>query len=64
VAALWCLGGAAMSGLGLMHAHRYTPGDVVLDLAPAVPWALGYLGMALVYAVAGALTVPDDTRHG
>src|SRR5262249_12064205 len=47
-AALWCWTGAALSLTGLMHAYAFTPGDTVVHLAPALPWALGY-------AVVGAL---------
>jgi len=38
-AAGWCLAGAALSALGLVHSYRWTPADTVLSLTPAWPWA-------------------------
>ncbi len=61
-AAAWCAVGAALSAAGLMHAYRFVPADTALDLRPAWPWALGYGAMALVFALARWVTVPDDAR--
>jgi AGZA family xanthine/uracil permease-like MFS transporter len=58
-AAGWCLAGAALSAVGLIHSYRWTPADTVLSLTPAWPWAVGYAVMALCFAVAPWVTVPD-----
>lgn len=64
-AALWCSAAAAISIAGLMHSYAFTPGDTVIDLAPAWPWAVGYSVMALLFLAARWLTVPDDSAgHG
>jgi AGZA family xanthine/uracil permease-like MFS transporter len=57
-AATWCLGAALLTMAGLMHAYRWTPGDTVLELAPAWPWVEGYCAMAICFALARWLTVP------
>ena len=57
-AAGWCCAGAALSALGLMHSYRWTPGDTVLWLHPAWPWATAYLVMAGCFALARWVTVP------
>src|SRR5208282_369331 len=48
-AGAWCLGGAALSAVGLMHSYRWAPGDTVLSLTPAWPWAAGYAVMAVIF---------------
>jgi len=64
-AAGWCLAGAALSAVGLIHSYRWTPSDTVLALTPAWPWALGYGVMAVCFAVAPWITSPvDDTSGG
>lgn len=63
-AALWCTAAAAISMAGLMHSYGFTPGDTVLELAPAWPWAVGYSVMAVVFLVARWVTVPDDASGG
>jgi AGZA family xanthine/uracil permease-like MFS transporter len=55
-AAAWCLAAAALSAIGLMHSYRWTPGDTALELAPAWPWAAGYLAMAVLFALAPWVT--------
>ena len=62
-AALWCLGAAALSAVGLIHSYRWTSSDTVLWLHPAWPWAVGYLVMAVCFAVAPWTTVPSE-EHG
>lgn len=52
----WCLLGAGLSSVGLMHSFRWTPSDTVLSLRPAVPWAAGYALMALVFFLAPWVT--------
>ncbi|GAB4152141.1 MAG: NCS2 family permease [Sphingomonadales bacterium] len=48
-AGIWFLVGAALSGLGFIHAHAYVAGDVIGQLAPNLnKWTIGYLVMALV----------------
>jgi AGZA family xanthine/uracil permease-like MFS transporter len=61
-AAAWCLGAAALSALGLMHSYRWTPGDTVLQLSPARPWAMAYLVMAACFALARWVTVPVEQQ--
>lgn len=60
MAALWCLVGAALSALGLMHSYAWTPADTVVSLTPAWPWALGYAVMALIFLVAPWVTVEGE----
>jgi adenine/guanine/hypoxanthine permease len=63
-AAIWCLVGAGLSVLGLMHAYAFTPGDTVIDMRPAWPWAIGYAIMAACFVAARWVTVPsDDPPH-
>jgi AGZA family xanthine/uracil permease-like MFS transporter len=63
-AALWSLVGAVLSGVGLMHSYKFTPGDTMVELAPAWPWVWGYLAMAAVFFVAPYVTEPDEGGHG
>ena len=64
-AALWCSAAALLSMAGLMHSYTFTPGDTVIDMSPAWPWAVGYSVMALVFMSARFITVPDDAGgHG
>jgi AGZA family xanthine/uracil permease-like MFS transporter len=60
LAALWCVVAAALSTLGLMHSYKWTPGDTAILLAPAWPWAAGYMLMAVVFLSAHVLTEPQD----
>jgi adenine/guanine/hypoxanthine permease len=63
-AAVWCMVAAALCVLGLMHAYAFTPGDTVIDMSPAWPWAIGYASMAVCFLLAPAITTPnDDTPH-
>ncbi len=57
-AGAWCLGGAALSAVGLLHSYRWAPADTVLSLTPAWPWAAGYTVMAAVFLLARWVTVP------
>jgi adenine/guanine/hypoxanthine permease len=59
-AAIWCWAGAALSAIGLMHSYRFTPGDTVVALAPAWPWAAGYAVMGLVFFAARWTTTPGE----
>ena len=61
-ASLWCLSGAALSTLGLMHSFRWTTGDTAIALAPAWPWAAGYAIMAAVFFSAKWLTVESEAH--
>jgi adenine/guanine/hypoxanthine permease len=61
-AALWCWAGAALSAVGLMHGYRFTPGDTVVDLSPAWPWAIGYGVMGLLFFSARWLTTPGESH--
>lgn len=62
-AAVWCWAGAALSAVGLMHAYAFTPGDTVVHLAPAWPWALGYGVVGVVFLLARWITEPGDGAH-
>ena len=59
LAAAWCAAAAALSAVGLMHAYQFTPGDTVLQLVPAWPWAIGYAIVALSLLAAQWITVPQ-----
>jgi AGZA family xanthine/uracil permease-like MFS transporter len=59
-AALWCAIASACAATGLIHAYRWTPGDTVLHLAPAWPWAAGYAVMAACFLAARWVTVESD----
>ncbi|HYG73999.1 MAG TPA: NCS2 family permease [Planctomycetota bacterium] len=55
-AGMWCLAGALLSMVGLMHSYQWTPGDTALSLAPSYPFALGYAMMAAVVMSANWIT--------
>ena len=57
-AAAWCASGAILCAMGLMHSYRFTPGDTVLSLTPAWPWAAGYALMAVTFVTARWTTRP------
>lgn len=61
-AALWCLAGASMSALGLMHAYFYTPGDTfaLLGTSAGFEWALAYLLSAAFLFVVPRISVEVD----
>jgi AGZA family xanthine/uracil permease-like MFS transporter len=59
-AAVWCLVGAVLSAVGLMHSYRWTPSDTAVSLTPAWPWAAGYLAAGACLFLARWVTVPDD----
>ncbi len=59
-AGVYCLVGAMLSALGLMHSYGFAPGDTRMTLAPAWPFAIGYSAMALVFFAARWVTVPND----
>ena len=59
-AALWMLVAAGLSAVGLAHGFQYTPGDTALRLAPAWPWAAGYLAIAAVLLAARWVTEPGE----
>jgi AGZA family xanthine/uracil permease-like MFS transporter len=62
-AALWMALAAALAALGLVHGYRFTAGDTTMRLAPAWPWAAGYLAMAAVFLLARWTTEPGE-GHG
>lgn len=51
-AGVWMAIAAALSATGLMHGYRFTPGDTVLHLKPAIEWAVGYGLMAALFFLA------------
>lgn len=57
-AAAWLGAASALSAAGLIHSYGWTQADTVMVLAPAWPWALGYLIVALVLLSARWLTIP------
>jgi AGZA family xanthine/uracil permease-like MFS transporter len=59
-AAGWCMAGALLCALGLMHSYQFTPGDTTLALQPAWPWAAGYTAMSVIFALARYLTEDED----
>lgn len=69
-AAAWCVAGAVLSAVGLMHTYSWGFADTVQDLRPhwpwAVPaanmWALGYLAMGLCFFLANWLTVKGESH--
>jgi len=61
-ASAWCAAAAVLSAVGLMHAYAWTPGDTVLVMRPAWPWAAGYAFMAAVFFLAPWVTVPTEGR--
>ncbi len=64
-AAVWALVGAALSGVGLIHAYAWDVKDVSLQLQAAPTWALGYLVMAIFLGIAPWITVPSEQDpHG
>jgi AGZA family xanthine/uracil permease-like MFS transporter len=58
--AIWCAIASGLSLTGLMHGYQFTPGDTVISLSPATPWAIGYGIMALILSIAPWITEPDD----
>jgi AGZA family xanthine/uracil permease-like MFS transporter len=62
-AGAWMLAGAVLSAAGLAHSYRYTAGDTAIRLAPAWPWALGYLAVAALFFLAPVVTEPGE-GHG
>lgn len=62
-AGAWCLAGALLSVLGLLHSYVFTPADTAVSLTPAWPWAAGYGLMALVCFAAPWITVPSEAGH-
>ena len=63
LAAVWCMVAACLSAAGLMHSYKFTPGDVVMDLSPAWPWAMGYAAVALCLLAAQWITEPHEGGH-
>ncbi|MBF0430797.1 MAG: NCS2 family permease [Fibrobacteria bacterium] len=56
-AALWCLAGAILSAIGLMHSFVWSFKDAPLSLTPAWRWAAAYLIMAACFALAKWVTI-------
>ena len=54
LAAAWCLAGAGLAWVGLMHGWRWTPADTVLELrwGAAPEAALGYAAMGALFFLA------------
>ena len=62
-AAGWMFGAAGLSAAGLIHAYRFTPGDVVGQLVPAWPYAAAYALVGAVFLAARHITVPAEDGH-
>jgi AGZA family xanthine/uracil permease-like MFS transporter len=62
VAGAWCLAGAALSAVGLMHSYRFTPGDSVLAVGqPAWSWCAGYAAMSLCFLIVKFVAQPTTS---
>ena len=59
-AGLWCLAGAAMSLIGLIHSYSFSGADTVVHLAPAWPFVISYACMAACFFLARFITVPTE----
>jgi AGZA family xanthine/uracil permease-like MFS transporter len=61
-AALWTLGAAALSWVGLMHSYQWTSADTVIHLGwgTGASWAVGYLLMAILFGYAAWRSVPKE----
>ena len=66
LASAWCLGGAVLSALGLMHSYRFTPGDTVLAAGvPAWSWCAGYAAMSLCFLATKVVAIrPNEHKPG
>jgi adenine/guanine/hypoxanthine permease len=64
-AALWALGGSALSMAGLVHSYAFTTADTVQDIAFAKAWpfALGYAALALLLALGRFAKRDDGSDH-
>ncbi|MCM1982357.1 NCS2 family permease [Lyngbya confervoides] len=53
-AALWSIGAAGLSGVGLMHSYQVTSADTVVQLGwgTGIDWAIGYGLLALLFLYA------------
>jgi adenine/guanine/hypoxanthine permease len=61
-AAVWCLVGAALSWIGLIHAYAWNNGDTVVALGwgAGAPWSAAYLATGVFLLAAPFLTRPED----
>jgi AGZA family xanthine/uracil permease-like MFS transporter len=59
-AGAWTLLAAALASAGLVHGYGYTLGDTTIRLAPAWPWAAGYLAVTAVFLAAPWVTEPGE----
>jgi adenine/guanine/hypoxanthine permease len=57
-AALWSIGAAVLSWVGLMHSYDWTMADTVIKLGwgAGSRWAVGYILMAILFSYAGWTT--------
>jgi hypothetical protein len=64
-AALWALGGAALSLVGLVHSYAFAPADTVQDLAfgKAWPFALGYTLLAGLLVLGRRFKQDETSGH-
>ena len=62
IAALWCGIGALLATIGLLHSYAFTPGDTVVSLTPAWPWAAGYAIMGVIFLLARWVTVEGEAH--
>jgi AGZA family xanthine/uracil permease-like MFS transporter len=53
-AAMWAIGGSALSGVGLMHAYRFTLSDTVPNVSLGGAWqfSVAYAMLALIFLLA------------
>lgn len=62
-ASAWFAGAAVLCLTGIVHSYVFTPGDAVASMTPAWTWAIGYIAMAAVLAVAKFATVEEEIGH-
>ena len=61
-AAAWCLVGAVLSWIGLIHAYAWNGGDTVVALGwgSGAPWSAAYVCAGVFLLAVPVLTKPDD----
>ena len=59
-ASLWCLAGAGVSAIGLIHSFEFGRADTIVALKPAWPFVAGYFAMAVVFMLARKVTVSSS----
>ncbi len=63
LAAAWFAAASGLAAVGLIHSYAWTPGDTVVSLSPALPWAAGYGVVAVLLIAAPYLTEPSGEHE-